>query len=64
MTHPVISKKCTGKELCLKEAMKNCPTGVFAQEKGKVIVKYPEKCSNCRVCESLCEHGEIKVVDD
>lgn len=63
MPHPVINSKCKGTEPCLKQAMEVCPVGVFAEENGKVVVKYPDKCIGCRACEAQCENNEIKVVD-
>lgn len=63
MPKPIISKKCKGTEKCLKEALEICPTNVFAEVNGKILVKNPDDCIGCRACESQCENEEIKVVD-
>jgi len=47
----------------LEQAMDVCPVGVFAKEKGKVVVKKPNACIGCRACEAQCENGEITVED-
>ena len=61
MSHPVIKGK--GTESCLKQAKEVCPVDVFAEENGKIVVKYPDKCIGCRACEAQCENNEITVVD-
>jgi len=37
--------------------------GVYAVEKGKVVVKNPEKCVGCRSCEVQCHASAIKVIE-
>lgn len=63
MPKPVFKKGLKGTEKCLKEALEICPVQVFAEEKGKIVIKFPEKCIGCRACEAQCENGEITVVD-
>lgn len=50
-------EKCTLKRTC----MEVCPAGVFAEENGKMVVKYPEKCIQCRACEVSCPEKAITV---
>ncbi|MCW1301227.1 MAG: 4Fe-4S binding protein [Candidatus Nanoarchaeia archaeon] len=60
MPRPVIDyKKCDNCKVCVEV----CPMGVYAVEKGKVVVKNPEKCVGCRSCEVQCHASAIKVIE-
>ena len=63
MPKPVFKKGLKGTEKCLKEALEICPTQVFEEKNGKVIIAHPDKCIGCRACEAQCENGEITVED-
>jgi NAD-dependent dihydropyrimidine dehydrogenase PreA subunit len=57
---PVIlqSEICTGCGACLQ----SCPTDVFARSAdGKVIVRYPQDCHVCFLCQDDCPVGAIRV---
>lgn len=51
-------KKCKNVKACIQV----CPAGVFAEEKGKIIVKYPEKCIQCGACVASCPNEAIELV--
>ncbi len=58
--YPVIevnNKKFDGDETCIEV----CPKDVFKVEKGKIVVKNPEECIYCMLCEESCGKGCIKV---
>ncbi|MDD5253800.1 MAG: 4Fe-4S ferredoxin [Candidatus Nanoarchaeia archaeon] len=61
MPKPIINYDKLGKH---DEIIDICPTGVFAKEKGKIIVKNPEECIGCRACEANAPEGAVRVVDD
>jgi NAD-dependent dihydropyrimidine dehydrogenase PreA subunit len=63
MPKPIIHYNKVKNPKVLDEVMDVCPVGVFAKEKGKVIVKHPEKCIGCRACEGVAENGEVVVID-
>jgi len=47
---PSITFKQQLTELQAKQLKSKCPMGVFDIEDGKVLVKYPRKCTLCREC--------------
>lgn len=58
MARPIIdSKKCKQCKTCLNV----CPADVFAEISGKVVVKNPDNCLECRACEMQCPQKAIKV---
>jgi len=58
--HPKIDyKKCKNAKACIQV----CPVSVFAEEKGKVVVKHPEKCIQCGACVASCPHEAITLVE-
>lgn len=60
---PIIHREKVKDKKILEEAMEICPTNVFAKEKDRVIVKYPDKCIGCRACESVTQNGEVTVIE-
>lgn len=63
MPKPIIHYNKVKDKKVLDEALDICPAGVFVKEKGKVVVKNPDKCIGCRACESVANNGEVTVVD-
>jgi len=55
-----ISDKCDSCRQCAED----CPRGVFAVEKGKVIVANPYDCSMCELCLESCDLKAIKLSAD
>ncbi len=56
----VDNKKWEGDEKCIQV----CPTDVFKIEKGKIVVKNPEACVFCMLCEEACGEGCVTVEMD
>lgn len=63
MPKPIIHYNKVKDPKVLDEMMDICPVDVFAKEKGKVIVKKPDECIDCKACEAQAENGEVTVED-
>ena len=37
---------------------------VYAEEKGKTVVKKPNECIGCRACEVQCPYSAIKINEE
>ncbi|HTY91107.1 MAG TPA: DNA-directed RNA polymerase subunit D [Methanocella sp.] len=55
-----INDKCDSCKQCVEQ----CPRGVFAVDKGKVVVDNPLNCSMCELCLEACDLGAIKLSTD
>ncbi len=57
--HKINREWCKGCGICVEF----CPKGVLALDKeGKVMVKYPDKCISCGLCEMRCPDIAIELV--
>ncbi|MBF0529149.1 MAG: 4Fe-4S binding protein [Deltaproteobacteria bacterium] len=50
-------ENCTGCGTCADQ----CPNQVFVIVNGKVVVKSPDECMVCRLCETTCPQMGITV---
>ena len=58
--YPEINKNKCIVCLCCIEV---CPYEVFSEEKGVIIVKFPEKCIECGECIRNCKEHAIQLVE-
>jgi DNA-directed RNA polymerase subunit D len=55
-----INDKCDSCKQCVEQ----CPRGVFAVDKNKVVVDNPYNCSMCEICLEACDLKAIKLSTD
>jgi NAD-dependent dihydropyrimidine dehydrogenase PreA subunit len=48
---------CDNNQLCFDI----CPEGVFEIDKGKVVVKKPDECTECFMCVENCPTGSVTI---
>lgn len=48
---------CENNQLCFDI----CPEGVFAIDKGKVVVAQPDDCTECFMCVENCPTGAVSI---
>ena len=48
----------------LDDVVDNCPSDVFENKDGKVVVAHQENCTVCRICEGLCPGVKVTEWDE
>jgi NAD-dependent dihydropyrimidine dehydrogenase PreA subunit len=54
-----IGTECDGCGTCVEQ----CPMEVFTLDQGKAVVAKLDDCMVCKLCETVCPQGIIKVED-
>ena len=62
--HVKVQRKEGCSDACLKRTAASCPVRILEFGSGKLAVTDETKCIDCGACESICEHGSIRIETD